>query len=61
MQNIHSNKPSTLSNKLLRVDIKPQFLQMCVFGSVSVMLVSGEGLYSYPRERSLTVMSSGWR
>jgi len=45
-QNTHSNNPSTSSNRLLRVDIKPQFLQMCIFGSVSVMLVTGEGLYS---------------
>jgi hypothetical protein len=58
MQNTHSNIPSTIANRFPRVDINPQFWQTCIFGVVSVILVSGVGLYSYPRWKGLTVMSN---
>ena len=59
MQNTHSNNPSTISNRFPRVDIKPQFLQMYIFGGVSFMLLSEVGLYSTPCWKGLTVMSNG--
>jgi len=40
MQNRHINSPSTIANRFPRVDIKPQFLQTCLFGCVSVMFCS---------------------
>ena len=61
MQNTHSNAPSTIANRFPWVDINPQFWQTCIFGVVLVILVSGVGLYSYPRWKSFTVMSNRWQ
>jgi alanine racemase len=43
MQDRHSNTPFTISNRPPRVDINPQFLQTCIFGVVSVMLLDEHG------------------
>ena len=58
MQNRHSKYPSTISNRFPRVDINPQFLQTCIFGIVSFMLVSGVALYWHPGWKSLTDLSN---
>jgi hypothetical protein len=38
------------------VDINPQFLQICILGAGSVMMISGGRLYSPPRRCKPTVL-----
>ena len=48
-QTIHCKYPSTKTNSFPSVDIKPQFLQTCIFGADSFMLISMDKLYRRPR------------